>query len=134
MQDDRGKPTIRFVGSGVEISGLEGIELASGKISGIKISGVEVVTIPLTDYAALLDCRRKLQETELTVEQFLSGRKSVIDRNPEVAVYLAQNFGLMPMKDLLRVCRRKFGRQCTPSRSAAYRYWKTVRLKSSKRP
>lgn len=97
------------------------------------VAGVEVVTIPLADYAALLDCKRELQETELTIQQFVTGRKSVIDRNPEVAVYLAQNFGLVPMKDLLQACSRRFGRARTPSQSAAYRYWATVRKKSSKR-
>ena len=125
MKND--KQSIRFVGSGVEISGLGGIDIPSGEISG-----VEVVTIPLADYAGLLDCKRRLQETELTIEQFVAGRKSIIDRNPEVAVYLVQNFGLVPMNDILRACKRKFSRSRTPSKSAAYRYWATVRKKSSK--
>ena len=96
------------------------------------VSGVEVVMIPLADYAALLECRKELQESRLTIQQFITGRRSVIDRNPEVAIFLAKNFGLVPMKDLLRDCRRQFGRNRTPSQSAAYRYWAAVRKRSSK--
>lgn len=124
------KRGIRFVGSGVTIMTDETVV----ELPSTVISGIEVVTIPLADYAALLDCRRKLLETELSIEQFVTGRRSVVDRNPEVAVYLAQNFGLVSMKELLRECRRKFGGSRTPSQSAAYRYWATVRKKSSKKP
>lgn len=91
------------------------------------IEGVDVVTIPLKDYAALLACRRELAEKTLNLNCLHQGHRSVIERNPEVAVFLMQRLGLQPMPVILKACRKEFGRQRTPSRSAAYRFWMKVR-------
>lgn len=96
------------------------------------IAGVDLVTIPIADYAALLSCKQQLKETQLSVDQFVNGRRSTVDRNPEVAIFLSENFGIMPMKELLQKCKRKFGKERTPSLAAAYRYWQRVRGRASK--
>jgi hypothetical protein len=98
------------------------------------VAGVPLVTIPLSDYASLLDCKRQLAERAISHDQVMSPARSVIERNPEVAVFLAQNFGLKSMETILRLCRRQFGKDRTPSRSAAYRYWERLRKEASKRP
>ncbi|WP_139812537.1 hypothetical protein [Ensifer aridi] len=95
------------------------------------IAGVQVVTIPLEHYAELLDCKRMLSERAISHDQLLSPRRSRIERNPEVAVYLAQNFGLLPMGELLRKCRRRFGTPRTPSIAAAYRYWQKIKREAA---
>lgn len=98
------------------------------------VAGVSLVTIPLSDYADLLDCKRQLAERAISHDQVMSPARSRIERNPEVAVFLAQNFGLAPMKEILRRCRREFGRSSTPSQSAAYRYWAKLRKEASNEP
>ena len=91
------------------------------------IEGVEVVTIPLADYKALLSARRIASEHALDKMQLSVPRRGVIERNPEVAVFLAQRFGLKPVKVILRECKRRFGSARTPSKSVAYRYWLSLR-------
>lgn len=95
------------------------------------ISGVKVVTIPLRHYAELLESKRKLAERAVSEKQVMLPYRSKIERNPEVAVFLVEKFGLMPVKDALRLCRREFGKAATPSLSAAYRYWDRVRKEAS---
>ena len=95
------------------------------------IKGVRLITIPLRDYVDLLDCKRQLAERVISHEQVMSPRRSRVERNPEVAVFLAQNFGLLPMDEILRRCRRQFGKAVTPSSTAAYRYWEKLRKAAS---
>lgn len=97
------------------------------------ISGIEVVTIPLADYAALLACKARLAELDANLLQLSAPRKGIIDRNPEVAVFLATRFGTLPVSVVLKQCRRTFGAARTPSRSAAYRYWQRIRNANRKR-
>lgn len=99
-----------------------------------RIAGVDVVTIPISEYARLLAADRNLAIQAVSHGQLMSPKRSVIERNPEVAVFLAQKFGLLPMKDILRHCRREFGRQRTPSQSTAYRYWQKLRKAASNIP
>lgn len=98
------------------------------------IKGIRLVTIPLADYADLLDCKRQLAERIISHEQVMSPKKSKVERNPEMAVFLSQHFGLLPMGEILRRCRRQFGKANTPSQSGAYRYWERLRKAASKRP
>lgn len=98
------------------------------------ISGVEVVTIPLQDYADLLDSKRQLAERAIRDRRVMSPRRSKIERNPEVAIFLADKFGSMSVKDALRLCLRKFGKAATPSPSAAYRYWDRIRKEALNAP
>lgn len=103
------------------------LEDGSSKPAYATVMGVPVVTIPLKDYAALLASQRELAERSLSLNSLQQSRRSVIERNPEVAMFLIQRLGLEPMPAILKACRKEFGRHRTPSRSAAYRYWMKIR-------
>lgn len=94
------------------------------------IEGVAVVTIPLSDYRDLLKCRKLLSMKEISHSQLQRPARSSIERNPEVAVFLTMRFGLMPMHQILKECKKEFGAKLTPSRQAGYRYWDKVRNKT----
>lgn len=90
------------------------------------ISGVEVVTIPLTNYAELLDCQRRLAAVEVTPERFAADLTSRVDRDPEVAAFLIDCFGRMILKEAYTACLDRFGPERTPGRSTIYRYWHKI--------
>ncbi|NRF09402.1 hypothetical protein [Agrobacterium pusense] len=92
-----------------------------------EIEGVAVVTIPLADYKSLLEVKRLYAEANRREKQFQAPRRGMIDRNPQVAVFLAENFGTKPVDTILHECEARFGAACTPSKSAAYRYWDALK-------
>ncbi len=94
--------------------------------------GGALVTIPVADYAELLECRRLSAERTISHDQFSRPSRSTIARDTEVAVFLTQRYGIMPMDRLLRECRRRFGGARRPSRTAAYAHWKKVRRDTAK--
>lgn len=102
------------------------------KVKRTSISGVELVTLPLFHYKDLLEAQRRLEEIQASAIQLHTPQRGLLNRNPEVAVYLAQNFGLVPIPTLLRRCKRLFGAARTPSASAAYRYWERIRIEARK--
>lgn len=89
----------------------------------------EFVTIPLADYIRLTDESRQLAEWHLNNRQLIKPSRSLITRDPEVAVFLASGLGLKSVASLLKECKKRFGAARTPSRTAAYRYWETLRIK-----
>jgi hypothetical protein len=92
------------------------------------ISGIAVVTIPADDYARLLDQSRQLAEWHVNNQQLIKPSRSSINRDPEVAVFLANGFGLKPVASLLKECKKRFGAARTPSQNSAYRYWESLRI------
>ena len=92
------------------------------------ISGIAVVTIPADDYARLLDQSRQLAEWHVNNQQLIKPSRSSINRDPEVAIFLANGFGLKPVASLLKECKKRFGTARTPSLKAAYRYWESIRI------
>ena len=92
------------------------------------IAGVEVVTIPLADYRDLLSARRRLDEMGLRRIRFECPRPGVIDRDPELAVFVTERLQTMRrLDDLHAAAVARFGRERTPSRSAIHRYWQRLR-------
>ena len=91
------------------------------------ISGVAVVTIPVEHYASLLEDRRKLAEFGLNNSQLIRPSRSMVQRDPEVAIFLANGLGLKPVPMLLKDCKKKFGKARTPSQQSIYRYWQAIR-------
>jgi hypothetical protein len=87
------------------------------------ISGVEVVTIPLTHYAELLDCQRRLAAVEVTPTRFAADLRSRIDRDPEVAAFLLDCLGRKLLKETYAACLERFGAERTPGASTISRYW-----------
>lgn len=97
-----------------------------GNPSKRTVAGVEVVTIPLADYAKLLDCQRQLAELR-AVQNGLNGgfnghSRSPIDRDPEVATFIANRLGRMTFSDIREACLDRFGADRAPSRSAIHLY------------
>ena len=91
------------------------------------VAGVELVTIPATEYAALLDCRRQLAECEARQRAFKVSSNSPIERDAAVAAFLAGRFGQATGTVIRAECLALFGPDRTPSRSAIYRYWGRLR-------
>lgn len=85
------------------------------------IAGVAVVTIPLDHYADLLDCRRIVAENNLRRGVIL-GAFGRVDRDPEVAVFLAENMAGRTLRELYTLVRDRFGTERAPSRSSIQRY------------
>lgn len=92
-----------------------------------EIAGVPMVTIPVTEYAALLECRRKLDESGARERAFKVVSKSPIERDIQVAAFLASRFGLATVADIREECRALFGSARTPTPSSTYRYWARLR-------
>lgn len=102
------------------------------------IAGVEVVTIPLADYAALVECRRRLEAIDATtaaaVRRFAVPPRSPVEADREVADFLMERFGLTPMDAIRAECLERFGRDRTPSRTAAYEFWQRLRRRAEAAP
>ncbi|MBB3809917.1 hypothetical protein [Pseudochelatococcus contaminans] len=50
-------------------------------------------------------------------------KASPIDRDPELATFIASRLGLQTISQIASECRENFGSQRAPSKSAIYRYW-----------
>lgn len=87
------------------------------------IEGVPVVTIPLQDYAALLDFRRQIFEQGVVLQMpFNAASRSPIERDCEVASFFAARLGRNTLANILAECSALYGEARTPSRSALHRY------------
>lgn len=75
----------------------------------------------------MLDCRRKLAEFDARKWAFNAASKSPIERDLQVAAFLASRFGLAPVKLILEECRALFGPDRTPTPTSTYRYWARLR-------
>ena len=87
------------------------------------VSGVELVTIPLTHYAELLDCQRRLAAASIPAARFAADPRSRVERDPEVAAFLAECLGVRLLKETHALCRERFGLDRTPGKSTIQRYW-----------
>lgn len=106
--------------------GVEGEQKPSIRI----VSGVELVTIPLAHYAELLDCQRQLAEVRIASWRFTADPRSRVERDPEVAAFLAECLGTRLLKDAHALCRDRFGEARTPGKSTIQRYWKRLGRRS----
>ncbi|MBA3517987.1 MAG: hypothetical protein H0T75_10170 [Rhizobiales bacterium] len=95
------------------------------------IAGVEVVTIPATEYAELLDCRRRAAERDFEAQRFMTPLRSRLDLDPEVAVFVAERLGGLTVAEVNKETTARFGAARTPARSSIHRYW--MRLRQARR-
>lgn len=93
------------------------------------ISGVPVVTIPLDDYRALLMSRDRLALIRAPAIPFDLPSRSPIETDPVISTFFMERFGRMRMEVIVHECRRAYGKDRTPSRTAAYAYWKRLRAR-----
>lgn len=86
-----------------------------------------LVLIPLADYQALVAAKKKSDLNTLSFKQLSKPARSTVERDPEVAVFITLSLGLMPVREIVRQVRKRFGRRRTPSTQAVYRYWDKIR-------
>ena len=87
----------------------------------------EPVILSADEYAALLNDSEQLSALLQGVGA-IDYPRSPIDRDPEIAAFLAARFGKQPVGEILEDCLKAFGWARTPSRSAAYRFvWRLRR-------
>jgi hypothetical protein len=91
------------------------------------ISGVEVVTIPVADYADLPDCQRQLAELKAARQAFEMRSAGRIARDPEVTVFIAKRRGRVTGPAIRAECRSRFGAKRTPGLQTIYNYWARLR-------
>lgn len=83
----------------------------------------ETVTIPWAEYRDLLICRRRLAEAGIRERSFANPRHSPIERDTEVALFIANRLGRKwTIQQIRDQCAKAFGPARTPSRSAISRY------------
>lgn len=92
-----------------------------------EMEGVAVVTIPAREYRRLLDSERRLAESMARQRSFERVSNSPIERDAEVAAFLAERFGRATVAVIRQECAARFGAVRTPSRSAVFRYWSRLR-------
>ncbi len=101
-----------------------------GDLKGVKapplgrasFRGVKVVTIPLADYAALLDAKKRMDARDARAQMF---PRSPIEQHPEVRDFILAKFGKMKHPELIAACKSTFG--WAPSRSAVSRFFQRSR-------
>ncbi len=91
------------------------------------IAGIQVVTIPLAEYAELLDCRRRVGVQSDAARRLAVPPRSPIEKDAEVAAFFIERLGQADMLTILTECRKRFGSERTPSRTAAYDFWQRMR-------
>ena len=96
---------------------LNGFEKPLG-IGRATLRGVEIVTIPLDEYSALLADRDKL-------DRILAARpkgfpRSPIDKNPSLSAFILARYGKMTIDEIAAECAKAF--RPSPSTSAIQRF------------
>lgn len=66
------------------------------------------------------------------LDTFLHPRRSRIENDREIAVFLVERFGLLSLEEIVREGRARFGSDRVPSRSSIHRFW--MRLRRSVAP
>lgn len=94
------------------------------------VADVAVVTIPLTEYADLLKCRRVANTNALAA--FALPPRSRIEADPEIASLLRERLGKIAVSSIIAECLERFGARRTPSRTAVYDFWQRLRRRGSR--
>lgn len=94
--------------------------------------GVEVIAIPVTLYAELLDCQRRLAEVSArgpapARRPLAVDTRSRLFDDPEVAAFLLEIAGTMRLSDARTACVERYGVMRAPSRSTINRFWQQNR-------
>jgi len=95
------------------------------------IAGIAVVTIPLAEYAALLECRQRVGARNEAAKRYAVPPRAPIEKDAEVRAFFEKRLGKMDMLAILADCRQQFGPKRTPSRTAAYDFWGRLRRQTA---
>lgn len=88
---------------------------------------IPVVTIPLAEYSALLEAKKRIDVIDTRERRYPVPPRSPIQVDAEVATFFRERFGKERMEAIITDCASRFGKRRTPSRTAAYAYWKRLR-------
>ena len=91
------------------------------------ILGVPVVTIPLADYADLLDYKRQVSSAFWKGMLDETGQAGLFTRDPEVAVFAATRFGILTAGEIVDEIGRIFGEERRPLVLTIHRFWMRMR-------
>lgn len=92
------------------------------EIQVAKIDRQKYAVVPLKEYQTFVRAKllKKVQQRP---------RPSFIDARPEVAAFFTERREAKNADVVIEECRKRFGPNNTPSRSAAYRFWQKLRSK-----
>lgn len=90
--------------------------------------GIATVTIPASEYAALLECQKRetARSASRPARSWDVPPSSPLARDAEVIAFFTERIGIDVLK-LIHECRNRFGTARTPSRTAIYYFWKRLR-------
>lgn len=83
------------------------------------------VEIPVSELQRLHDCERETMRR--TALPYLSCPRSRIDRDEDVALFIAERAGRLLLREIVEECESTFGSERTPSKSAIHRFIKRLR-------
>lgn len=97
-------------------------------MSSGETNGSAMVTIPASEYAALLECRKRelAREARKPARRWDVPPSSPLARDAEVIAFFSERTG-SDVLALLKECRERFGAARTPSRTAVYYLRKRLR-------
>lgn len=81
---------------------------------------IPVVTIPLSEFAELLEAKRRIDVVDARARRYPVPPKSPMELDPEIADLFKERFGKVLVDGIVRRCAACFGRARTPARTAAY--------------
>ena len=93
------------------------------------IAGVAVVTIPISEYADLLEKKARLVRLD-KADRYAVPSRSPIEKDKTVRDFFMERLGKVAMVQIISDCKEHFGKARTPSKSAAYAFWKRLRGRS----
>lgn len=88
---------------------------------------IPFVTIPRSDYSELLAAKKRIDIIDARARRYPVPPRTPIQADAEIADFFKTRFGTDRMENIVRECARRFGAARTPSRTAAYAYWKRLR-------
>lgn len=83
------------------------------------LRGVDIVTIPLAEYSALLADHEEL--ARIVAKRPKGLPRSPIARNPDLRAFVEERFGKMELSEIAVACAEQFSKKA-PSKSAIHRF------------
>lgn len=106
------------------VATLDGEPLRADFPMRATVFGVACVVIPVTEYDRLA---RAVSAIRAGLIDPLQKSRSRIENDAEVAEFLVANLGHLHLYEAVEECRKRFGDERTPSRSAIDRFRKRLR-------
>lgn len=83
--------------------------------------GAATITIPVTEHRRLLECER-LSNRRMVLPPATVFTRFRIDRDEDVALFIAERAGRLTLAEIVAECERCFGRARTPGLTTVWRF------------